>query len=288
MSSHENKEKDSSKLDNGDAATFTFYYYNLKNRGNFLELMFAYKDQSYTHVSDMSQLRKIFGAWDGLDSNDEKKSKDEYHSVPFAPPGIAYRDTNSGSKNSNILSQMTVVVPFVADKLDLLPNKVGSIEEYQARKILCDCNDIINEIYTLADGNFRRGTWTLDNIKVYFDGRFEKWLNSLEYPLVVNSGNINDKNNKDECVYYFGNKLCYIDLAVFNMMDGFYELFQEKLFNQIFDKHEYLFKLYKNVSQIKQIKQLIDKQNKDGCRWFSKRSQINERIYPKLKEAYNL
>ena len=127
---------------------WTVYYWDLRNRGNFVRLLFAFKEVQFTSITDFDTFKEHFAAWDEsvLDIELSPKEGEYYHSPLFAPPAIKYNNSNDPETNGKAiyLSQTAAVVSFVSNKLAILP-QAGSLQDYQARKIVLDCFDIATE-----------------------------------------------------------------------------------------------------------------------------------------------
>ena len=266
-----------------EKSDWTLCYWNYPGRGNFIRLLFAYKQIPFIDISHDEQMSEIFvslSETDQLYSNPEIVMKNHCHSPPFAPPCIIYFD--KVSQTHHVLSQTIAATCFVAEKIGLTPKNDANndetimLQKYQAIKLLADCYDIMNEIYTLADNNTVRNTYNQTDLRQYFDTRFQKWLYILSYPL--------KSNNK----YYFGNSnqdITYVDLSVAHMLDALHGLMGNKIFNIIFAKYPNLIKLYQNVISIETVAKFRQQQKKAGIGSFSKEKVIDV-LRPILLQQY--
>lgn len=239
---------------------WTVYYWPLRNRGNFVRLVLAYAEQEFNDVSNPAQLKKLFASSKPLgkpqkdsDKKNDEKSDDGYFSPPFAGPALKYVDGKS--KETLFISQMLPCAEFAATKFGLTP-KADTFDAFRAKKLMLDCNDILNEFRGKIDDENKI------TAQKYVQFRLKKWLNVLQYPL---------KNKKDENkdnIYYFGDKVTYVDLAVFNIIDGIKDTLSEKLFDDIFKQYPELLAIFNTIGETKQIKQFIEKQKKNGMAWY--------------------
>jgi len=209
----------------------------------FEEANVEYIDHSVTFKGDGGAYSKFlmqhFRAFSDGTSN---PLNDTYPAL--APPAIR--------KGTFFLNQSTVVINYLAEELNLLPtNDDKNIEKSQKLRcqvLVSNCNDIISEIYSKKGKDKDK-----DLIPFFEGGRFQKWLNVIETPL--------PKDNKDE-IYYFNNKCCYIDLIVFNLMDGLQDLLGKK-FDSYFKDHQRLLTHFKCIGKRECIQKLLKKQKEE-------------------------
>eukprot|EP01084_Bolivina_argentea_P175093 303254_1 len=190
------------KGNDANAEKWQLYYWKLRNRGNWIRYLFEEAQVDYVdHSTINTDIKPYFTLF-----SDGNKNPLNDTQPAFAPPAI--------QKGNLFLSQSEVIVNYLASELNLAPK--DPFQRIASSQILANCNDILREIYAL-----RARVWTdKQKINQFFadDGRFEKRLNVIEKPLIGN-------DDKDATkIFYFENRCTYIDLIVFNLMDGVQEL----------------------------------------------------------------
>eukprot|EP01084_Bolivina_argentea_P223849 378653_1 len=204
-------------------------YWPVKNRGNFVKLVFEEAGVNYKNTSDMNEMKSqirsnMFGT---------QKYEDGGAYQAMAPPLI---------KNGNfMLSQSIVCMGYLSDKFGIRPKR--NEDNARAQMLANNCSDLISEIYQHREK-------PKDELFKFINTRFQIWLDLFEKPL--------KKNNLQ---FYFDNKCTQADLAVFNALDGIQELFGNDSFNKfVIDTHPFLNKYYNNLKQRDSIKRLMTKQ----------------------------
>ena len=232
------------------------WYWPLKNRGNFIRLLFAEAGVEFKDVNDalivQKRLRSNFlGKWD------EEENKDILEQ-PMAPPFIIHNTKDS--ENPILISQTEHCVGYVSEKLGLRPKKLE--DHYRAQCVVGNVNDLFRDCYNTMFAAQQQGNKT-DVIKGLINGRFKIWMEILEKPLT------RDKDQK----YYFGDKISQADIAVFNIIYGFEkELFPKKGFEKfIKSKYPNLFEHYERIGDRKGIKEFLKKQDESGIPWYPKK-----------------
>lgn len=246
------------KADDNKSEKWEVLYWKLRNRGNWIRYMFEeakveYIDHSVTYKGDNKAYSKFlmehFKAFGDGTSN---PCNDTYPAL--APPAIR--------KGKFFLNQSEVVINYLSEELNLLPINENDknnekLQRLRCKQLLSNCNDIIREIYSLKGKDKDK-----DVIPFFEGGRFQKWLNVIETPLPK------DNKDKDE-IYYFNDKCCYIDLIVFNLMEGLQD-FLGKKFDSYLKDHQTLLKHFKCIGKRDCIQNLLKKQKEElKFKWFA-------------------
>eukprot|EP01083_Nonionella_stella_P068478 181820_1 len=206
-------------------------YWRLKNRGNFIRLIFAESGVPFKNIDKPHEMKATFRS--DLFGAQQYDEGGPYQAM--APPIIR--------NGSFVLSQSIVCMGYLAERFGICPK--SKVDHARAQMMANNAENMLAELYDYKDK-------TKEELFEYLkdDGRFDIWLSILEKPL--KSKNLN---------YYFEDRCTQADLAVFNVMDGVEELFGEASFQKyVSTKHEYLVKYYNKLKQRESIKQLMDKQ----------------------------
>lgn len=229
------------------------WYWPLKNRGNYIQLLFAETETDYKLIIDPQKVRsKIRSTYFGtLDANDP-----DIIYQPMAPPFIVHHDpmTNKSVR----ISQTEHCVGYIAEKLNLRPKNIEN--HYRAQMIVANCNELFGDLLLRMSQSQIDGG---NAIKLFVskNGRLNVWLSILQNPLTV------DKEQK----FYFENKICQCDLAVFNILNGLHELFGDHAFNKLVKlKYPLLARHYDSIGNRDSIKRLMIKQRRNNILWFPK------------------
>eukprot|EP01084_Bolivina_argentea_P201575 344549_1 len=245
--SHEAKEE---KTKDDNSEKWELFYWKLRNRGNWIRYLFEEANVEYIDHSVLGT--NIKGYFQAFSDGNQNPINATYPS--FAPPAIR--------KGNLFLNQSEVIINYLAKELNLLPSngdKDNNLQILQSQILLANCNDIVREVYGL------RGKNKDDMVKFFEGGRLQKWLNIIEIPLLQN----NIDNNE---IYYFNNKCSYIDLIVFNTIEGLQALINKK-FDKYMESHKVLMKHFKCIGNRDAIKKLLNKQKQElKFKWYSGRS----------------
>ena len=137
------------------AADFELYYWSVPFRGQFVRAVLAYADRTWTESGDEKIAELMAGPVADMP-------------VPFMGPPLLV-DRKAGFA----ISQMSAVVMYLGETLDLLP-KSPSLRAL-AMKVIADANDVIDEI-TQEGG---RRMWSRTSWRK-FQPRLEKWMSLWE------------------------------------------------------------------------------------------------------------
>jgi len=143
---------------------FTFYYWPVPGRGVFIRSLFAYSGVPWTDAPTS----EIVGI---------KNAPFAEQPLPLrAPPFLI--DHSAGDA---AISQLTAIGNYVAAKVGLLPDDL--LKQSLAIKVLCDCNDVLGEIW-LANGAVKKdGDWVMwqkETWDEFRNGAFVNWLKQFE------------------------------------------------------------------------------------------------------------
>ena len=162
--------------------------------------------------------------------------------------------------NPNVcFSQAPICTQYLAHRYGLRPK--SDIDHYRAGMIVSNCNDFFDLIFLKANSLI-----SMQDLKKYdqeimkfINGECQIWLNILSKPL-------------QDQLYYFDNRITQCDLAVYNIMDCWYELFinDEKLMNEfVWKPYPNLKRHYLNIiEKSKSIKGLMKRQKENGINWW--------------------
>ena len=242
------------KTEENEVEKYELFYWKLRNRGNWIRYMFEeakvpFVDHSVSYNGDdfYAFIKGSFRAF-----GDGKANPMNDSNPAFAPPAI--------KRGELFLCQSEVIVNYLAQELDLLPvnedKAVQRLQYVQCQQILANCNDIIREVYG------QRGKEKKDLFSFFEGGRFAKWLNLIEIPLK------NAKDSEEGNIYYFNGKMCYIDLIVFNVVEGLNDLLGKK-FDAYFKDYTLLLKHFEGVGKRECVAALLKKQKQElKFKWF--------------------
>eukprot|EP01084_Bolivina_argentea_P071290 129636_1 len=238
-----------------DQQEYTLYYWPVKNRGNFIRLLFATQNIPYQEVNEIKEIEEFFYSKD-------KKNNSEY--IPMHPPALKIENINKdidNNKYSSFLFCQTVpIILYLSSKFGLLPN--NKFDKLRAQEWTENLNDLIVEIYyhnysEFKGANCRRTKITKDEINQWINDRFYRFVNPLEKHLT--NGNLE---------YFFDNKMSYFDLVIFNVMDGLKELFGPKYDDIVAKKCKHLNIHYLKISRHEYVKRLLEQQKDNNVAWF--------------------
>ena len=162
--------------------------------------------------------------------------------------------------NPNVcFSQAPICTQYLAHRYGLRPK--SDVDHYRAGMIVENCNDFFGMIYGKS-----KPLMEMEDLKQYdskvmefINRECQVWLNILSKPL-------------QDRLYYFDNRITQCDLAVYNIMDCWYEIFSndEKLMNEfIWKPYPNLKKHYQNIiEKSKGIKGLMKRQKENNVYWW--------------------
>ena len=136
---------------------FSFYYWPLPFRGNFVRELFAFSGVAFADIFDSEEIRRMKGV-----PVDEQP-------VPFMGPPILIDHERDIS-----LSQATAIVVYVAEELQLM--EPTTISRAKLGKIMGDAMDVLSDI-TRANGS---QMWDQESWKSFVTMRLPKWLRIFE------------------------------------------------------------------------------------------------------------
>ncbi len=119
------------------------------------------------------------------------------------------------------ISQMPNICLFLATKLGLVP---GDENHWLANQLILTIADIINEVHNthhpLDSGLYYEDQTEAAKISAakFLRNRLPRWLNYFEKLLQQNSGR-----------YLLGEEVCYVDIALFQLMRGLHYAFPENM-----------------------------------------------------------
>eukprot|EP01084_Bolivina_argentea_P022184 41233_1 len=229
-----------------DKDEWEVWYWKIKNRGNFIQLLFVEAGIPYKLVIDETRVQnKIRSTLFG-----KLKEPNNIIYQPMAAPFIIHNKPNTSKPI--IICQTEHCVGYISEKIGLKPDRIE--DHYRAQMIVGHVNELQREIRTL-----RLTAKSKQEVIEFINGRFEVWMSILEKPLKIY------KQQK----FYFGDKISQADLCVFNVMNGIYEVFDEKGFNAIVkSKHPVLVRHYERILNRPRVKRLMDRQQKQNISWF--------------------
>lgn len=163
---------------------YHFYYWPLPFRGNFVKNLFAYTETPFAEISTFEEIAEL------------RQQPVADHACPFmGPPLLEDRE------NSLIISQMSAIVFYLGEQLELMPEEVAS--KAITIKVLDDCTDVLSEI-TRSNGSHM---WTQPEWDEFLETRFVRWLEIFEQTAI--------KNGVTENKFYFGSENAGVaDLAL--------------------------------------------------------------------------
>eukprot|EP01084_Bolivina_argentea_P313792 543459_1 len=217
--------------DTDEKSEWEVVYWPLRNRGNFVRLVFEEAGVAYKDTQDMAVMKtRVRSSRFGTQTREE--------GGPYqvmGPPFICNGDF--------ILSQSIVCMGYLSQKFGIRPR---SDEDHSlAQMIANNCSDTKVELYKLQPMT------TTDDIHGYLNGRFQIWLDIFEKPLQVHKSS-----------FYFDDKCTQADLAVFNLLDGVEELLGKDSFQKfVVETHQYLANYYAQLKRRKSIQRLMKRQD---------------------------
>eukprot|EP01083_Nonionella_stella_P078019 213299_1 len=218
-----------SKQSKDNKPEWELVYWPIRNRGNFVRLIFEEADVPYKYIHDIEEVKTQVRS--NVMGNQTRTQGGTYQAM--APPFIRNGDF--------MLSQSIVCMDYLSQKFGIRPR--SEEDHARAQMIGRNCDDIITEIYS-----YQRKT--KQEVLQYINGRFQIWLDILENPL-----------KRTHLAYYFENRCTQADLAVFTLLDGVEELFGLDSFDKYVVKtHKYLVDYYNHLKQRKSIQRLMEKQ----------------------------
>jgi len=234
------RDKIESKSTETENEKFVLYYWNLKNRGNAIRLLFEERNVPYQHIHQPDVLADIAVCLGKTDKTDV-----------FAPPILKYRDS--------YLSQTLPAVQFVATKLNLRPK--CDFDNARADMMVGNGIDIVTELNNHKNDDKQK-------LLSFLNGRFQTWLTVMEKPLL--------HLDKNKPLFIFEGRVTHADLAVFNTLDAIQEGLSEKYFKEfVVNKHPTLHQHFQQIGSRPNIQKFINAQNKDGIRWFPEDYKID-------------
>lgn len=254
-----------------------FYHLPIKCRGNFVRLVLEESGIEYLDAYGYKFMDGMLRS-PNMACNEYmevlknvSKNNDEIIEKGLIPPNKDVRNLKRlyypyGSpflvnfNNPNIcLSQSSIIVQYLSNRYGLRPK--SDINHYRAGMIVANCNDFFSMIYGKS-----LGLKEMENKKEYskqiiefLNKECQIWLDILSKPL-------------QDRLYYYDDRITQCDLAVYNIMDCFYELFQnnEILMNEfIWNRYPNLKRHYLNIIKTsKCIKPLMKRQREAGVLWW--------------------
>ncbi|HEY3777777.1 MAG TPA: glutathione S-transferase [Rhizomicrobium sp.] len=130
---------------------YDLYYWSVPFRGQFVRAVLAFAGKSWTEAGDAAISKLMSG-------------KVEKMPVPFMGPPVLI-----DNKAEFAIAEMPAIVLYLGETLDLMPATPAS--RAMTMKIVCDANDVIDEI-TLDGG---REMWTQKRWRDFVP-RLKKWM----------------------------------------------------------------------------------------------------------------
>ena len=225
---------------------YEIVYYGIKNRGNFARLLFAEADIPYDAIQDRGKVMTYMKCQNKLsEANKNKLSIDL-----FAPPAIIRYPRNKSSNEEIVaISQTEAIVGFLATEFNLRPSSLEDF--YRGQMLVSNANDILSEIFDHRNDKY-------DDLNKFYSDRMQRWLGILQKPLTQKPGQ----------EYYFDDRCLAVDIAVFNICDGIIEVMGDRIKDLFIKTHPILYRHYKRIRNRKNIKPVIDKQNKNKMPWW--------------------
>ena len=136
---------------------YTLYYHAIPFRGQFMRVAFAMTATPWVE-GDPKEMYRL----KGLEIGDKD-------SVPFLAPPLLH-----DAEDALWLSQTPAIMAHLALKLGMVPEsrRLAAL----ALKVLCDCNDILNEVTEQCGHKM----WTAATFASFRESRFPRWLAMLE------------------------------------------------------------------------------------------------------------
>ena len=275
------------KTDKAGGDKWIFYHLPIKCRGNFVRLVLEeseveYLDAyGYKFMDGMLRSPAIGGGCGGRSkemneqmemakemepNNDEiiEKGLIPFEKDPRNNPNRIYMGYGSpfivNFDNPNIcFSQAPIITQYLSHRYGLRPK--SDVNHYRAGMIVENCNDFFSMIYSKS-----RGMMEMTNLKQYDAEMIQFIRNECNVWLDILSKPLQDR------LYYYDDRITQCDLAVYNIMDCWYELCSddEQLMNEfIWSKYPNLKRHYLNiVEKSKCIKTLMKRQKEHGVTWW--------------------
>jgi glutathione S-transferase len=184
-----------------------FYWDGLQGRGEFVRLALEESGADYIEVARAPDK-------EGLGTGammDVMKSKSEPH-PPFAPPFLKDGDL--------VVAQTANILMYLGPKLGLAPKDENL--RYVVNGLQLTIADMVTEAHDthhpLASGLYYEDQKDAAKVRAhdFIDNRIPKYMKYFERVL---------KQNPDGDAYLVGNALTYVDLSMFQLIDGLYYAF---------------------------------------------------------------
>ncbi len=179
-----------------------FYWDGLQGRGEFVRLALEEAGAPYVEVARAPD-KNGFGTGAMMDV---MKSRSEPH-PPFAPPFLKDGDL--------VVSQTANILMYLGPKLGLAPRDENL--RYVANGLQLTIADVVTEAHDthhpLASGLYYEDQKDAARVRAhdFIDNRIPKFMKYFERVL---------KQNPDGDAYLVGNALTYVDLSMFQLIDG--------------------------------------------------------------------
>ncbi|GAB2027066.1 glutathione S-transferase [Lactovum odontotermitis] len=132
---------------------YTLYYWPAPFRGHFIRAILSFAGKSWDEPDDLIQ---------------QMSAEPDAQLIPFMGPPVLRNNANGF-----VTSEMPAIAMYLGETLNLLP--VSPKDRALALKIICDANDVIDEI-TLQGG---MEMWTQDSWNAYVP-RLKRWMKFWE------------------------------------------------------------------------------------------------------------
>ena len=162
-------EKKKEKQDEEEAPpNYTLYYHAIPFRGQFMRMAFALTRTRWLE-GDPKEMYRL------------RDAGDEGPALFVAPPLL------HDAEDDLWLSQTPAIMAHLAPKLGLVPDsrRLAAL----ALKVLCDCNDVLNEVTEQCGHKM----WTHESFAEFRARRFPRWLSMLE-TLATREGGLKQDN----------------------------------------------------------------------------------------------
>jgi glutathione S-transferase len=147
----------------------TLYYWPIPGRGVFVRALFAFTATPLREASS-KEIMEI------------RNKPPTEQPVPLRAPPFLIDEAAEGGPFA--ISQLPAVCEYVASKLGLLPSSETDLRTRSlALKVLCDCNDVLGELWLHNGDVTKNGEYVMWDQKAYDewrDGRFVGWLRQWE------------------------------------------------------------------------------------------------------------
>lgn len=204
------------------------YYWPCRFRGNIIRLILAEANVQYQDIHDYQAVEKFVFL-------------DKTKSIPtFAPPVLRVGEF--------VLSQSSAIAQYLAKKHGLEPE--GGLEQSAlALMIFNQCNDFLLEL-TRSHGYY--DMWDAQKWAEFKPTTYKQYLEIFEELLRKHS-------NGDH--FMFGEKITYVDFALYTILDGLVYDFKQQDFVEKFPK---LFQFYIRMNSRESVKSVVEKQKALG------------------------